>query len=74
MKRGTLRISHAPHSMGVPTGDHRAVDIMYIERAPMTLQKASMPPQEMMIRFFSPLGSRHINLTEAYVRRQSMNV
>jgi TnpA family transposase len=47
---------------------------VYLERATQALREAGKLPDDGMLRYLSPLGWEHINLTGDYVWRQSWNV
>jgi hypothetical protein len=47
---------------------------VYLERATQALREAGKLPDDVMLRYLSPLGWEHINLTGDYVWRQSRNV
>ena len=47
---------------------------VYLERATQALREAGKLPDDGMLRYLSPLGWEHINLTGDYVWRQSRNV
>ena len=44
---------------------------VYLERAARALQRRAAPPDENLLRYLSPLGWEHINLTGDYVWRQN---
>jgi hypothetical protein len=46
---------------------------VYLERGTQALREAGKLPDDGMLRYLSPLGWEHINLTGDYVWRQSRN-
>ena len=47
-------------------------DTVYLERAVASLRGHSQPVDEDLLRYLSPLGWEHINLTGDYLWRSSM--
>lgn len=47
---------------------------VYLERATQALREAGKLPDDSMLRYLSPLGWEHINLTGDYVWRQNRKI
>jgi hypothetical protein len=47
---------------------------VYLERATQALREAGKLPDDGMLRYLSPLGWEHINLTGDYVWRQNQKI